>query len=126
MSFVSVLKIQLDFWEASAENIFCLLQHVCNSRFFAHFDIFWSSFDEWEELKDRFMIYFAFHRFLSDTKLTEIYFCVSLHCFCIAFIPTFWHINCTFTKYWKVLQQKVLGRLVGKTILTLGDGAVSV
>ena len=49
-------------------------------------------------LKDRLMIYFAFQRFLADIKLTETYFSVSLQCFCIAFIPTFWHINCRFSE----------------------------
>ena len=50
------------------------------------------------ELKDRLMIYFAFQRFLADIKLTETFFFLSLQCFCIAFIPTFWHINCRFSE----------------------------
>ena len=91
LSFVwAQLKIQL---EKTFLSHLALYQHfscalhfnVCKSCLLAHSDIFWSSSDDCEEkLKDRFMIYFAFHRFLSDIKLTEKYFCSA--CIYIAFL----------------------------------------
>ena len=124
MSFVwAQLKIQLSrkdlcpfFRFGSGSALFIALHfNVCKSCLLAHFDIFWSSSDDWEEkLKDRFMINFAFHRFLSDIKLTERYFFQQPLFFAIP--PTFWRINCT-QSFPQTFPSKIFLPRVWKTVI---------